>query len=186
MLYSIVTKQKKQAPSLVKVVFFAVKVKQLNKKEVREMEKILEFRPPRIAVGLLALSAILSHLSPDRTVLHFPYKFAGTVGILAGFVIMMLAWLGFKKVKTAVCHIGKPTVLVTDGVYRMTRNPMYLGMLLMLAGASFLIGDVPAFIAPVAFYLMLDKVFIPYEEEKMTFLFSDEYQGYAKRTRRWL
>jgi protein-S-isoprenylcysteine O-methyltransferase Ste14 len=150
------------------------------------MKTILHFRPPRIALSLLIISVVLWHLSPDKTLLHIPYKFIGSVSVIGGFIIMMWAWSSFKKGRTAVCHTGTPTLLVTHGVYKMTRNPMYLGMLLMLAGAGFFMGDVPAFFAPVAFLGIIDKVFIPYEEAKLSGSFGDAYSDYMKRTRRWV
>lgn len=150
------------------------------------MTRILTYRPPRIALGLFAVSALAAHLSPTGTVLHFPYPLLGTVLTAVGFMVMLWAWVSFRKAKTAVCPTSASSALVTTGVYRVTRNPMYLGMLGMLFGAAFFLADLAAFLAPVAFFLVIDKVFIPYEEEDLRATFGPAYEQYAENTRRWI
>ena len=60
-----------------------------------------------------------------------------------------------------------PTAMAADGPCRVTRNPMYLGLGLMLLGTAFLAGTRPMFLAPFAFFLIINSAFIPYEEAKM-------------------
>jgi protein-S-isoprenylcysteine O-methyltransferase Ste14 len=139
------------------------------------MNKMLSYRPPRIAIAYLAVAAGLHYLSPAGTVLHFPYRLLGTVFGLAGFGIMMWAWTLFKRRKTVVCPTGKATTLIQVGPYRFTRNPMYLGMALILCGVAFLLGSVIAFLAPLAFYITMNEEFIPFEEQNMEQTFGEEY-----------
>jgi protein-S-isoprenylcysteine O-methyltransferase Ste14 len=143
-------------------------------------------RPPRIAMGLLFLTMGLWHFSPQNTVLHLHYKLIGSICIIGGFVVMMWGWLLFRKVKTAICPTGIPSALVAAGVFKISRNPMYLGMLMMLMGSAFLMGTIPSLFAPIAFFLIIDKVFIPYEEKKLVEVFGEDYSDYAKKTRRWI
>jgi protein-S-isoprenylcysteine O-methyltransferase Ste14 len=150
------------------------------------MTKVLTFRPPRIAAVLFGVSALVSHLSPAGTVLHLPYPFLATVLMAAGFAVMMWAWVSFRRAGTAVCPTAKSSALISTGVYRVTRNPMYLGILAMLCGAAFFLGDLTAFFAPLAFFLVIDKVFIPYEEEDLRRTFGAVYERYAEHTRRWV
>ena len=149
------------------------------------MNRILTYRPPRIALGLLTVSAIATYLSPPGTILHFPFPFWGLMLGATGFVVMMWAWVSFRQVGTAVCPTEESTVLVTKGIYRFSRNPMYLGLLGMLLGTAFFLGSSVAFIAPVAFFLIIDKLFIPYEEDKLRETFGDRYEHYASKCRRW-
>jgi len=148
--------------------------------------KLITFRPPRIALTLLVATTVLHHLSPPNTFLHLPYKLLATICVVVGFMVMMVAWSKFKKSDTAVCPTAQTSRIVTDTIYRYTRNPMYLGMLLMLFGAAFFMGTIPAMLAPVGFFLIIDKVFIPYEEEDLISSFGDEYGKYMAGTRRWL
>ena len=150
------------------------------------MEKLLKYRPPRIAGLLMVITVAIWSFSPPETVLYLPYKLIGSIGIISGFTIMMWAWFQFQKTKTAVCPTSKTTTIVINGAYRICRNPMYLGMLLMLTGIAFFMGDVQAFFAPAAFFIIMDKVFVPYEEEKLLQGFGNNYAEYMKRTRRWL
>ena len=150
------------------------------------MSKLLSFRPPRIAIVLMTISIGLSYFSPPQTLLYIPYKLVAGVSIIFGFAVMTWAWLQFRKSDTAVCPTSKSSLIVTHGVYKYSRNPMYLGMLLMLTGVSFLMGTIPSMLAPIGFFVIIDKVFIPYEEEKLLSDFGDVYSKYQMLTRRWL
>jgi len=149
-------------------------------------QAVLAYKPPRIALFCLAIAAGLHVLSPAGTVLHFPYRLLGTVAVVAGFGTMMWAWVLFQRLRTAICPTCAATALVMAGPYRWTRNPMYLGMVLMLCGAGFFLGTVIAFFAPLAFYIIVNEVFIPYEERSMELIFGDGYRAYQARVRRWL
>jgi protein-S-isoprenylcysteine O-methyltransferase Ste14 len=59
-------------------------------------------------------------------------------------------------------------------------------MLFMLTGASFLMGTMPSMFAPIGFFIIIDKVFVPYEEKKLLSAFGDAYSKYQMVTRRWL
>jgi protein-S-isoprenylcysteine O-methyltransferase Ste14 len=158
----------------------------LYAQEANRMNKILELRPPRIAMALLAFSIGLWYFSPYGTMFFVPYRLIAGVIITLGFAIMMWAWFLFKKFNTVVCPTGTTSTIVTKGVYKFSRNPMYLGMTMMLTGASFLMGSAPSFFAPVVFFLIIDKVFIPYEEEKLFATMQDKYSQYFEETRRWV
>jgi protein-S-isoprenylcysteine O-methyltransferase Ste14 len=150
------------------------------------MSKLLSFRPPRIAIALMTISIGLWFFSPPQTLLHIPYKWIAGAGIIFGFTIMTWAWLQFRKSDTAVCPTAKSSLIVKHGVYKYSRNPMYLGMLIMLTGSSLLMGTIPAMFAPIGFFIIIDKVFVPYEEEKLQTFFGDVYSTYIAQTRRWI
>ena len=150
------------------------------------MSTLLSFRPPRIAIVLMTISIGLWFFSPPQTLLYIPYKWIAGVSIVIGFALMTWAWLQFRKSDTAVCPTSKSSLIVTNGVYKYSRNPMYLGMLIMLTGTSFLMGTIPSMFAPIGFFIIIDKVFVPYEEEKLLSAFGDVYSKYQMVTRRWL
>ncbi len=150
------------------------------------MSKLLSFRPPRIAIVLMTISIGLSYFSPPQTLLYIPYELIAGVSIVFGFAVMTWAWLQFRKSDTAVCPTSITSLIVTNGAYRYSQNPMYLGMLTMLAGASLLMGTIPSMFAPVVFFIIIDRVFIPYEEEKLLNDFGDVYSKYQMVTGRWL
>ena len=150
------------------------------------MNKLLTYRPPRIAIFLLMISLGLWYFSPPNTLLYMPYKLVASICIIAGFAGMILAWLQFKRYDAAVCPIAETSRIIMNGMYRYSRNPMYLGMFLILLGASFIMGTLPSMVAPAVFFLIIDKFFIPYEEEKLLLSFGDSYNEYMMGTRRWL
>jgi len=150
------------------------------------MSKLLSYKPPRIAIALMAISIGLSYFSPPETLLHMPYKLIAGASIVFGFAVMTWAWLQFRKSDTAVCPTSITSRIVTNGAYRYSQNPMYLGMLFMLTGVSFLMGTMPSMFAPIGFYIIIDRVFIPHEEEKLLSDFGDVYSRYQMITRRWL
>ncbi len=150
------------------------------------MSRLLSFRPPRIAIVLITISIGLWYFSPPQTLLYIPYKWIAGASIVFGFAVMTWAWLQFRKLDTAVCPTSKTSRIVKNGAYRYSQNPMYLGMLVMLTGASFLMGTIPSMFAPIGFFIIIDRVFIPYEEEKLLSGFGDVYSNYQRVTGRWL
>lgn len=150
------------------------------------MNTLISYRPPRIAFTLLTVSIMFWYFSPAETLLFIPYKLVASICMVIGFAGLILAWLQFKKSKAVISPTAKTTNIIRTGLYRYTRNPMYLGMFLILLGASFYMGTIPSMLAPVVFFLIIDKVFIPYEEEKLLTSFGDLYSEYMTVTRRWL
>jgi len=150
------------------------------------MNKLLSFRPPRIAIVLMVISMGLWHFSPPETLLYISYKWIAGISIIFGFAVMIWAWLQFRKSDTAVCPTSITSRIVTNGVYKYSQNPMYLGMLIILTGASFIMGTIPSMFAPIGFFIIIDRVFIPYEEEKLLTDFGDVYSKYQIVTKRWL
>lgn len=150
------------------------------------MNKLLSYKPPRIATCLMVVSTGLWYVSPTYTLLYLPYELVAGVCIVAGFAAMILSWLQLKRSDTAICPTAKTSRIVGNGLYRYSRNPMYLGMFLILMGTSFIMGSIPSMFAPVVFFLIIDKVFIPFEEEKLQASFGASYSAYMAATRRWL
>jgi protein-S-isoprenylcysteine O-methyltransferase Ste14 len=152
--------------------------------------KYLELKVPPLALGLLA--ALLMWLA-DRTLpwMTLQLAWAGPVaGILlaAGVAVALAGVVSFRLAGTTVNPLrpGSARELVRSGIYRATRNPMYLGMLLgLLAWALWLRHPVSLMLAPV-FVLYMTRFQILPEERALASLFGQEFQDYASRVRRWL
>ena len=99
---------------------------------------------------------------------------------------MLWAWWQFKKVAAGVCPLSEDTVLIEYGIYQLSRNPMYLGVTLILLGIAFIAGGIAYYIADVVFFIVIDRGFCEYEESKLTEQFGGKYHGYQRRVRRWL
>lgn len=102
-------------------------------------------------------------------------------------VLPVWAALTFRRAGTEISPIS-PTnrALVVDGPYRYTRNPMYLGLVLVTLGIAIWIGAWPMFLAPIAVFVTANWVHIPFEEAKMHRQFGAAFDEYLTRVRRWI
>ena len=112
----------------------------------------------------------------------------GYITIVAGLTIIFVAAKQFKAANTTI-NPTKPetaSVLVSNGVFSYSRNPMYLGMLIIIIGFS-IIHNLIAIIVfmPLWIIYMINFQIIP-EEEAMKILFKEEFLNYSKKTRRWI
>jgi protein-S-isoprenylcysteine O-methyltransferase Ste14 len=148
--------------------------------------RLVEFRPPRIAMLLVLIAALAHWTLGTRSIPLFSDTLLATVLGGGGFTIMMWAWWLFRKAETAICPTELNDSLVTSGIYRLSRHPMYLGMILMLAGLATLVGTLPFYLAALTFYLVIETVFRPYEEAKLLDTFGADYTTYRERVRRWI
>ena len=92
----------------------------------------------------------------------------------------------FKRAGTPVVPFETSTALVIRGWYRVTRNPMYLGLALVLAGVGVLQGSVGALLPLPVFIAILHFRFILGEERLLEELFGEEFRAYRLRVRRWI
>ncbi|MEM9496055.1 MAG: isoprenylcysteine carboxylmethyltransferase family protein [Pseudomonadota bacterium] len=113
---------------------------------------------------------------------------AGWSLIAAGAAILVVSVLMFFKAKTTVNpHAPDRTkTLVRHGLYRFSRNPMYLAMALLLIGGAALLQNGAAFAGPVMFVLAVTYLQIMPEEKALREKFGDDYADYCRRTRRWI
>jgi len=147
---------------------------------------LLRLKPPRIALVLLLIGTGLHFLSRNYVRWYFGCTVCGVALIVFGFLLMIWAWWLFRKRETAICHTAAATVLVDRGPFQFSRNPMYLGMTTMLAGCAWILGSLPALFAPAAFFSLMGAVFVPFEEQRMSEIFGQQYTEYRRRVRRWL
>jgi protein-S-isoprenylcysteine O-methyltransferase Ste14 len=91
----------------------------------------------------------------------------------------------FKNAGTGITPFDEATALVTGGFYRYTRNPMYVGMFLMLAGVAFLMGSIGAALPVLVFILIIRNNFVMGEERFLEASFGQQYIDYKSTVRRW-
>jgi len=142
--------------------------------------------PPFWALIYLALGMTLHSLWLWGGGIRTPIPSLGILSLAAGFSIIVWAWKIFHAVGTAVHPLEETTRFVQEGPYRFTRNPMYLGITLILLGIAVFAGTPPALTAPLGFFITINLTFIPYEEKKMKAKFGEAYLAYKARVRRWI
>ena len=145
--------------------------------------------PPLLLLVITALAMWLSAAAlPGLSVSH-PYRLSVAVMILlVGILIVALGVLSFRSARTTVNPLdpASATSLVTTGVYRWTRNPMYLGFLLMLIAWGVWLSNVTAIAWVVLFAWYLQRFQIVPEERILRALFGAQFDEYARNVRRWL
>lgn len=152
--------------------------------------KSLELKvPPVLQVLIIAFVMYgLSGLLPNLQVMVFGTNWLAIGLVLVGMALAIMGVLAFKKARTTVNpHTPeKSASLVTNGIYHYTRNPMYLGMLLVLLGWAFYLSNFAALLVLPVFIIYMSRFQIQPEERFMKQKFSDEYQIYMTKVRRWL
>jgi protein-S-isoprenylcysteine O-methyltransferase Ste14 len=99
---------------------------------------------------------------------------------------MMWSWLLFKKKDVAICPRAKTARIIQSGPYLISRNPMYLGMIMIMLGPALFVGTVTFYLSVLVYFLVLNIVFCPFEEAKLLTAFGHEYAQYCGNVRRWL
>lgn len=148
--------------------------------------RLLNYRPPRIAMTLLLAASVFELALPAFSTPFPAAPLGGGLLAVLGFGVMLRAWWLFRSRGTAICPTATTTTLITDDVYRLTRNPMYLGIVLMLLGTAVATGVLAYYVAAIAFWLIMDFVFCPYEETKLARDLPAVFGQYSTRVRRWL
>ena len=103
-----------------------------------------------------------------------------------GLVLAASAVISFKKAGTAIKPFESSTVLIKDGLYRYTRNPMYLGMVILLIGVASYLGSLTPYVVIPVFFLIIQQCFIKHEEPFLENIFGQEYLDYKDKVRRWI
>jgi len=113
-------------------------------------------------------------------------RIAGLALLAVGVAFMFTSVGLFLAKRTTLIPFGSASRLVTGGTYRLTRNPMYLGMAVAYLGIAGLFGLAwPVLLLPIP-VAVVNTVVIPFEEARLIAIFGQEFEGYCRRTRRWL
>lgn len=141
--------------------------------------------PPSLVLMLAAGQAAVTAL-PTPTLHDGPWRWSGPAVIVSGAALTLTGARQFARRRTNIVTFDDPDVLVDDGLFAITRNPMYVGFTLMLVGGAVLSGAWLAWLGPVGFFAAADLWYIPFEEARMRAVFGDEYERYGRRVGRWL
>jgi protein-S-isoprenylcysteine O-methyltransferase Ste14 len=129
---------------------------------------------------------LLHKVMPGPTWLRRPWTFAGAVPALVGLVPGLLAVRRFKSVGTTLRPFHESSSLVVGGPYRISRNPMYLGMALILIGLAVFLGTTTPWVGIPSFVILIDRLIIPHEEAALADKFGKDYAQYRTQVRRWI
>jgi protein-S-isoprenylcysteine O-methyltransferase Ste14 len=150
------------------------------------MEQKRRVVPPVYLLLTLVSMTLLHTYFPIAQVVARPYSYAGAVLMVIGIAMAGYSAFSFNRAGTPVVPFEPSTVLVTGGFYRITRNPMYLGMVVLLLGFATWLGTLAAFLPIPVFVLIIQEWFIKGEERFLEEIFGEQYVVFKKRVRRWI
>ncbi|HEY0885182.1 MAG TPA: isoprenylcysteine carboxylmethyltransferase family protein [Ramlibacter sp.] len=145
--------------------------------------------PPLAQVGVFAGLMWLAARALPAPAFTFPGQLvAALLLVAAGALVAGAGVVAFRRARTTVDprDPGKSTELVATGIYRASRNPMYLGFLLALAGWGIFLGNALALAALPVFVAAINRLQIAPEERVLRARFGESYTRYERSVRRWL
>lgn len=152
--------------------------------------RFLEIRipPPLVVLASGALGWALMQLTPGLSVVFTGQAALGLLVAALGVAIAAAGILAFQKARTTVSPIdpGAASSLVVTGIYNYTRNPMYLGMAVMLLGWTLILGHPGGLAGLALFVAYIGRFQIQPEERALQTLFGDAFTAYRARVRRWI
>jgi protein-S-isoprenylcysteine O-methyltransferase Ste14 len=141
--------------------------------------------PPLLFVLPLAVAFVADKLAPTGFV-HRPVRWIiGSLLIAAGLALNIVGFLTQRRAGTDPIPFNPTTRIVSHGIYRFSRNPMYVGFGLWTLGVAFLVNSVWMLLAVPIGIVLTDRFVIAKEEQYLERKFGEEYLSYKRRVRRW-
>jgi protein-S-isoprenylcysteine O-methyltransferase Ste14 len=147
------------------------------------LKKVL---PPTYLLVAIILILALHFTFPVATIVQIPLNLLGLIPLMIGVALNLIADRDFKRNQTTVKPYEESRTLLTDGVYRYSRHPMYLGFVLILLGTTILLGSISPYIVVIVFTFLMEIVFIKVEEKMLSETFQEEWRQYTSKVRRWI
>jgi protein-S-isoprenylcysteine O-methyltransferase Ste14 len=154
--------------------------------KIVERIKMKKLLPPSLMLLCLIIMLALNWLWPIAHLSILPVNLFGIIPLGLGLASSAMVERQFKAVGANVNTFNAPTRLVTEGLFKYSRNPMYLGLALVLVGVWIMLGSVSPLVGVVGFIVVTDQWYIAYEEHLLGEMFGQAYIDYQARTRRWL
>ena len=142
--------------------------------------------PPKIVFFAVFTMIVLHAVVPLAIVVRAPFSYAGWLCLATGTAMIVWSRRTFQAAGTPIRPLTESTVLIRHGLYRWSRNPMYLGALLLVAGVAILLGTLAPLLVVIAVFAILQEGFIRREERLLDETFGDGYRTYRRSVRRWL
>lgn len=144
--------------------------------------------PPLIMLATAVTMWLLDRYLPLPEILGVPWQRIGYVVMIAAVVLDLWGFGLCLRSGTTVhpLRLHNNRALVTEGIYRLTRNPMYLGLLLLLVGFAIRLGSLAPFLVLPLFVSAMNRLQIVHEERFLSERYGKDYDDYRNRVHRWL
>ncbi|MDJ0682489.1 MAG: isoprenylcysteine carboxylmethyltransferase family protein [Xenococcaceae cyanobacterium MO_167.B52] len=147
------------------------------------LEKLL---PPVWFLLSIILMISLHLWLPVKELFFSPITYLGIIAVAIGIIIVLFCVYLFRQNNTTIKPFQESSYLVTEGLFNYSRNPIYLGMVIILMGVWIYLGSLtPVFIIPI-FTWLIQEIFIKAEELMLEEKFGESYQEYKATVRRWI
>jgi protein-S-isoprenylcysteine O-methyltransferase Ste14 len=142
--------------------------------------------PPVVALMFIVIAYFLGRFVAVPLVLPLAVRNIGFALAFIGLLLGIAAFLEFRRARTTLDPHGSAKQVVTSGIYRFTRNPIYLGFLLMVIGLPLNSGLIWGIVVAPFYIMLMNRLVIEHEETYLQKKFKDQYTSYRSRVRRWL
>jgi len=146
----------------------------------------VKIHPPILTVIHIAAAYVAKWAVPIPVLVPDLVRNIGFALVVAGFFSGVAAFMEFRKARTTVDPHGSVTSIISSGIYRFTRNPIYLGFVLMLIGLPMNSGTYWGIVLAPVFIHLMNRLVIEREEAYLEKKFGALYTSYKSRVRRWL
>ena len=148
--------------------------------------KSTKIMPPTWMLIALVAMLIFHFMLPIAKIVPTLWNLVGLFFLVSGITLNLIADRAFQRIGTTVKPYQESSSLVTGGVFQISRNPMYLGMVMILIGIAVLLRTLSPLLVVIPFAILIDQIYIRVEEQMLTEKFGAKWQAYKAKTRRWL
>jgi protein-S-isoprenylcysteine O-methyltransferase Ste14 len=148
--------------------------------------KTKQILPPTYVLAALVLMLVLHFAFPGIRLIPPPWNLLGLIPLIIGVALNLIADSAFHRAGTTVKPFQESSALLTGGVYRLSRHPMYLGFVLVLIGVAILLGSLTPWVVVPIFTGSMEVIFIQEEERMLAEKFGPDWLAYKKKVRRWI
>lgn len=142
--------------------------------------------PPFWVLISVVLMTTLDRYAPLQTIIPSPFEMGGVAFMVVGLSLVLWPARLFSLAKTTIKPFSESSSLVTTGPFRLSRNPIYVGMVIVLLGVAIRLGSLTPFAVIPFFVLFINRAFIVHEERMLLDTFGEEYEAYCRGVRRWI
>lgn len=142
--------------------------------------------PPFVALFYIIITMVLQRVILLPFAIPASLRNAGLALTFIGFMLGVGAFIEFRKARTTLDPHGSVKALVTGGIYKFTRNPIYLGFFLMVIGFPLSFGSLWGILAVPFYVITMNRLVIEKEEAYLGKKFKEQYTSYSSRVRRWV
>ena len=145
----------------------------------------MKLYPPFVVLPFIGIIIVSSYYLLPPVKIFSITTIIGSLMIVLALIIFVKASRAIKKHKTTIFPDGVPSFLVEEGIFQLSRNPIYLAMIIVMIGISIVCQNIAGFVFPVIFYSWINKRWIFEEERNLKKAFGKKYLDYCTKVPRW-